>query len=168
MPGKGPVFEIQKFSFSPWGHRVISCLFCYFWLPQKLESGSLIALLLSSLRMHFSPVSSRNDESFFSFGERLLEATEIEEQQHLHFVHWNLNTMIIISVRRDMRCYFFSLISWWPLVCQVGCPVWSWYSDLSLVTSLDIGKWGGESGSHSPAPSYTPLTYFLPSLIITS
>ena len=64
MPGKGAVCEIQKFSFSSRGNRVINCLFCYFQLLQNLESGSMIELLLGSVRMYFSPLSSTNDEFF--------------------------------------------------------------------------------------------------------
>lgn len=158
MPGKGPVFEIEKFSFSPWGHRVISCLFCYFWLPQKLESGSLIELLLGSVRMHFSPVSSRNDESFFSFGERLLGGhrdwgTAASSLCSLEFKH---NDYHLCQKRYEalfFQPYFLVTFGVPSGLSGMMLVQWSVHSNIFGYWEMWWGIWFS-----FPSPSYTPLT----------
>lgn len=73
--------------------------------------------------------------------------------------------MITTSVNRDMRHYRFTVFAH-ALVARRAVrdgPV-TVNSDLSMVTTLDVAGWNGESGSC--APSYTPPSLFLPSLII--
>lgn len=83
MQGKGAIHEMEKFSFLFWCNRATSCF-------AVSESGSLRELLLSLMRVHFSPLSSRKAHSYF--WRRLLQEmtdTAISSCCWLEFVSTN-------------------------------------------------------------------------------